>query len=76
MPKTFIIGCCAGLLGIGISLLALIPINSIIEQLSGITGLTAQLPVVSSLVLIAISIVNYHPWWAAPQRRKRPKKTL
>lgn len=55
--ETFIIGCCAGLLGIGISLLALIPINSIIEQLSGITGLTAQLPVVSSLVLIAISIV-------------------
>lgn len=55
--ETFIIGCCAGLLGIGISLLAFIPINSIIEQLSGITGLTAQLPVVSSLVLIAISIV-------------------
>ena len=55
--ETFIIGCCAGLLGIGISLLALIPINSIIEQLSGITGLTAQLPVASSLVLIAISIV-------------------
>ena len=54
--ETFIIGCCAGLLGIGISLLALIPINSIIEQLSGITGLTAQLPVASSLVLIAISI--------------------
>lgn len=55
--ETSIIGCCAGLLGIGISLLALIPINSIIEQLSGITGLTAQLPVASSLVLIAISIV-------------------
>jgi putative ABC transport system permease protein len=54
--ETFIIGCCAGLLGIGISLLALIPMNSIIERLSGITGLTAQLPVVSSLVLIAISI--------------------
>lgn len=54
--ETFIIGCCAGLLGIGISLLALIPINSIIERLSGITGLTAQLPVTSSLVLIAISI--------------------
>ena len=55
--ETFIIGCCAGLLGIGISLLALIPINSVIEHLSGITGLTAQLPVGSSLVLIAISIV-------------------
>ncbi len=55
--ETFIIGCCAGLLGIGISLLALIPINSIIERLSGLTGLTAQLPVASSFALIAISIV-------------------
>ncbi len=55
--ETFIIGCCAGLLGIGVSLAALIPINSVIQSLSGITGLTAQLPVASSMVLIAISIV-------------------
>lgn len=54
--ETFIIGCCAGLLGIGVSLLALIPINAIIESLSGITGLTAQLPIASSLILIGISI--------------------
>ncbi|MGN0634038.1 MAG: ATP-binding cassette domain-containing protein [Oscillospiraceae bacterium] len=54
--ETFIIGCCSGLIGIGISLLLLIPINSIIERLSGITGLTAQLPMVSSIILIAISI--------------------
>ena len=54
--ETFIIGCCAGLLGIGVSLLALIPINTIIENLSGITGLTAQLPIASSLILIGISI--------------------
>ena len=55
--ETFIIGCCAGLLGIGVSLLALIPINAIIEKVSGLTGLTAQLPVQSSIILIAISIV-------------------
>ena len=55
--ETFIIGCCAGLLGIGVSLLALIPINSIIERLSGIVGLTAQLPLQSSILLIGISIV-------------------
>ena len=42
--ETFIIGCCAGLLGIGVSLLALIPINSIIEKISGLTELEAQLP--------------------------------
>ena len=55
--ETFIIGCCAGLLGIGVSLLALIPINSIIEKLSGLAELEAQLPITSSIVLIAISIL-------------------
>ena len=54
--ETFIIGCCAGLLGIGISLVALFPINSIIAKVSGLTDLTAQLPAQSSIVLIAISI--------------------
>lgn len=55
--ETFIIGCCAGALGIGVSLLLLFPINSIIAKLSGLTDLTAQLPLQSSLVLILISIV-------------------
>lgn len=54
--ETFIIGCCAGLLGIGVSQLALFPINAIIERLSGLTGLNAQLPLSSSAILIAISI--------------------
>ena len=54
--ETFIIGCCAGILGICVSLLLLIPINSVIEKLSGISGLTAQIPVISALVLIALSI--------------------
>lgn len=54
--ETFIIGCCAGAIGIGVSLLALIPINIIIERVSGLSGLTAQLPVQSSLLLVAISI--------------------
>lgn len=55
--ETFIIGCCAGVLGIGVSLLALIPINAIIEKLSGLAELEAQLPLASSVVLIVISIV-------------------
>lgn len=55
--ETFIIGCCSGLLGIGVSLLALIPINSIIERLSGLADLEAQLPATSSLILIVLSIV-------------------
>lgn len=44
-------------LGIGVSLLALFPINVIIENVSGLTDLTAQLPLQSSIILIAISIV-------------------
>ncbi len=55
--ETFIIGCIAGLLGIGVSLLLLIPINSVIAQLSGMEGLTAQLPASSAAILIVISIV-------------------
>lgn len=54
--ETFIIGCCAGILGIGVSLLALIPINAIIEKLSGLTGLEAQLSIPACLILICISI--------------------
>ncbi len=55
--ETFTIGCCSGGLGIGVSLLVLIPINSIIERLSGLADLEAQLPASSSLVLIVLSIV-------------------
>lgn len=55
--ETFIIGCCAGVLGIGVSLVAIIPINAILQNLTGITGLEAQLPVSSAVILIALSIV-------------------
>ncbi len=55
--ETFIIGCLAGVLGIGVSLLALIPINSVIEKVSGIVGLNAQLPPQYSLLLISISVI-------------------
>ncbi|MGN0484969.1 MAG: ATP-binding cassette domain-containing protein [Lachnospiraceae bacterium] len=55
--ETFIIGCCAGLLGIGVSLLGLIPINSMIEKFTGIADLNAQLSIESSIILIAISII-------------------
>lgn len=55
--ETFIIGCCAGVLGIGVSLVAIIPINAVLQNLTGITGLEAQLPVSSAAILIALSIV-------------------
>ena len=54
--ETFIIGCLSGLIGIGVSYLALFPINALIAKLSGISGLTAKLSFTSSLILILISI--------------------
>lgn len=55
--ETFIIGCCAGVLGIGVSSIALIPLNSIIEAISGIEDLNAILPAGASVILIILSII-------------------
>lgn len=55
--ETFIIGCCAGVLGIVVSLIAIIPINAIIAALTGIADLTARLNASSAIILIAVSII-------------------
>lgn len=55
--ETFIIGCCAGLLGIGISLLLTIPINAILQNLLGAATLTVSLPTTYAAILVVISIV-------------------
>lgn len=54
--ETFIIGLISGLLGIGITLLLNIPINIIIESLSGIKQV-ATLPVGGAIILVIISIL-------------------
>ena len=55
--ETFIIGLSAGLLGIGISLLLLIPGNALIHFLAGTDDVSAVLPVVPALILIALSVI-------------------
>ncbi len=55
--ETFIIGLCSGLMGIGVSLLLLIPGNRLIWHLTGSTDIVAQLPVVNALALIVLSMV-------------------
>ena len=55
--ETFIIGIFSGILGIGITLLSLIPINNIIQTVSKIEDLNAVLPLESAGVLILISII-------------------
>lgn len=54
--ETCIIGLCAGLMGIGITLLMLIPINAIIHAVSGVNNINAVLPVAPAIVLILLSI--------------------
>ena len=55
--ETFIIGLCAGVIGIGLSLLLLIPGNALIHYLAGTDDVSAVLPVVPALVLILLSVV-------------------
>ena len=55
--ETFIIGLCAGLIVIGLSLLLMIPGNLLIHHLADTTKVSASLPLVPALVLIALSVV-------------------
>ncbi len=54
--ETTIIGLSSGLLGIGTSLLLLVPINAILFALTGIASLRAALPAGASVILVAISV--------------------
>ena len=55
--ETFIIGLCAGLIGIGLSLLLLIPGNALIHYLAGTNDVSAVLPAGPAVVLILLSVV-------------------
>ena len=54
--ETFIEGLVAGLLGVGITVLLNIPINIIIEKVTGISGIAA-LPLNGGIILIIISVI-------------------
>ena len=54
--ETFIVGLIAGVLGIAITLLLNIPINIIIKNLSGISGI-ASLPWLGGIILVLISML-------------------
>ena len=54
--ETIIIGALAGILGVGITLLLIIPINKIIFVLSNGANVRAALPTVAGIILIIISI--------------------
>ena len=54
--ETFIIGLISGLIGIGITVLLTIPINSIIFSLTGVE-INVSLPAVAGIILVAISMI-------------------
>lgn len=55
--ETFIIGLCAGVIGIGMTLLLLLPTNALIHSLAERTDINAALPVGGALILVALSIL-------------------
>ena len=55
--ETFIVGLIAGILGIVVTLLLNIPINSIIHSLTNMDTVNAVLPVNAAIILVVISMV-------------------
>ena len=55
--ETFIIGLCSGLIGIGITLLLLIPGNMLILHLTDNPDIVAQLPWENAVILIGLSVI-------------------
>ena len=53
--ETFIIGLCSGCMGVGLSLILLIPGNMLIHSIAGTTSVTAVLPPKAALVLIVLA---------------------
>ena len=55
--ETFIVGLFAGLIGIGVSLLLIIPINAVIHAVTGNPDIIAVLPLPAAIVLIILSVI-------------------
>lgn len=54
--ETCIIGLCAGLIGIGLTLLLLIPGNALIHAIGDTTAVNASLPALPAVILIFLSV--------------------
>lgn len=57
ISETLIIGLCSGLIGIGVTLLLLIPGNALIHAIAGTTIVSAALPVTAAVILVVLSVV-------------------
>ena len=55
--ETFIIGLLSGVMGIGVTMLLIIPINSLIHKLTDNVNLSAILPLNGAIILIVLAII-------------------
>ena len=55
--ETFLIGLCSGVIGIGVTLLLLLPGNAIIHHLTGTTSVNAILPATGAVILVVLSVI-------------------
>ena len=55
--ETIIIGSLAGIIGIGITLILIVPINQIIASIANGVNVRASLPPVAGIILIVLSII-------------------
>ncbi|RKI91067.1 ATP-binding cassette domain-containing protein [Parablautia intestinalis] len=71
--ETVIVGLLAGILGVGVSVLLTIPITSVIQNLLGVSEISASLPVTAALLLILLSVaITVIAGWI-PSRRAAKK---
>ena len=77
--ETLIVGLCAGLIGILLTLLLTLPINAILFHFTGLVGLKATLPVAGAVILVLISVTLTTISGLIPSRvaaRKDPVEAL
>ena len=55
--ETVIIGLASGLVGVIVTYLLCIPINLLLHHLTGIGNLSAALPLLAAVILVAISVI-------------------
>jgi len=55
--ETLIVGFCSGVIGIGVTLLLILPINLIVHHLTDIQNLNAILPTAGAVILVLISML-------------------
>jgi len=70
--ETFIIGLCSGMLGIIIAYVLTIPVNVVIENLSGLAGV-AKLSIIHAIILVVINVILTIIGGAIPSRMASKK---